>query len=103
MTLGDEIKLSEQFLSEFKSEDEDQFGSVVKRIQGMSYEAEFVAEQDELTKNEYLDLFDKLINFAGENHQATDKILPSIARVQENFGNYNPPWKRHLDNKELIL
>ena len=103
MSLENEITLSEEFLSEFKSEKDDEFGSIVKRIQGMSYEADFVVEQDEEMQDRYLNVFDRLVGFAGEEHQATDKIIPSINRVQECFENYTPPWERELGNKELTL
>ncbi|MGH1455378.1 MAG: hypothetical protein ACRBDI_01225 [Alphaproteobacteria bacterium] len=103
MSLEDEIALSVEFLQEFKTEADDEFGGVVKRIRDMSFEAEFVVNQDDVVRDEYLSLFDKLISFAGEQHQATDKILPAIGRVQESFENYNPPWKRASDSNEFTL
>lgn len=101
MSLIEQMELARDFLDEYSSDCDDEFGSVVKRIQGMSYEAEDAFVDD--ARDEYINLFDRLVDFAGEEHQATDKILPSIDRVRDVFTHYTPPWNRPDRDLELTI
>lgn len=104
MSLEDEMERATEFLVEFKTETEDIAGSVTRRIQGMSHVAEDALNADGDVADEYIQIFDNLIAFAGEEHQATDKILPAIERVRDVFVDYNSPWERdNQNNSELAL
>lgn len=103
MNLEDEMERAAEFLVEFSTEAEDEFGSVVKRIQGMSHVAEEALSSDGDIGDEYIELFDNLVAFAGEAHQATDKIVPSIERVRDVFVDYNTPWERSTQNNSELV